>query len=183
MQSSNQDKIFRALASIVEFFQKHKIPYALTGAMTLNMYGRPRTTLDIDFLILLGKADINNIIDMAVAEGIQIDEEWVKWNPTIADIQTRFIIEDISIDVMLPRDNHDKQVFKRRKRKKIGERMLWVIAPEDFILQKLKVGRPRDFEDALTVLERRSKDISITYIKRWAKRLGISSELDYILSL
>ncbi len=55
---------------------------------------------------------------------------------------------------MRPRDRHDRQVFRRNRRKRLEGRFYSVVAPEDFILQKLKVGRPRDFEDALSVLER-----------------------------
>ena len=62
-------------------------------------------------------------------------------------------------------------------------RYCWVVSPEDFILQKLKVGRPRDFEDALSVLERSGKTLDRRYLERWAIRIGISAELDYVLSL
>ncbi len=62
-------------------------------------------------------------------------------------------------------------------------RTYWVVCPEDFILQKLKVGRPRDFEDALSVLERSEKSLDKRYLQRWAGRIGISAELEYILSL
>ena len=62
-------------------------------------------------------------------------------------------------------------------------RYYWVVAPEDFILQKLKVGRPRDFEDALAVLEHLGKKLDRRYLQRWADRIGVSAELRYILSL
>lgn len=51
-------------------------------------------------------------------------------------------------------------------------RYYWVVSPEDFILQKLKVGRPRDFEDALSVLERSGKTLDRRYLQRWAGRIG-----------
>lgn len=183
MGKSKINNISDALISIVEFFQRHRIPYALIGAMALNIYGRPRTTLDIDFLILLDEPGFSNIKDRASTENFRIDEEWAKWNPMITKSQTRFIVKNISVDVMLPRDEHDKESLKRRKRKRIGRKMLYIIAPEDFILQKLKVGRPRDFEGAVTVLERLSGDLDIPYMKRWANRLGIYEELNYILNL
>jgi hypothetical protein len=183
MKKTTPDNILKALISMVDFFQRHRIPYALIGAMALNIYGRPRTTLDIDFLILSDEADFSNINDMASTEDIRPDEEWAKWNPMIAKGQVRFIVKDISIDVMLPRDEHDMEALKRKRRKKIGKKMLSIITPEDFILQKLKVGRPRDFEDAVTVLERQSGNLDIPYIQGWASRLGVSNELDYILNL
>jgi hypothetical protein len=102
--------------------------------MTLNIYGRPRTTLDIDFLVLLDETDFINFKEIVTTEGIQIDDEWVKWNPMIAENQVRFTVENISVDVMLPRDYHDKRIFTRRRRKKVGNKMLWLIAPEDLIL-------------------------------------------------
>jgi hypothetical protein len=58
--------------------------------------------------------------------------------------------------------------------------MFWVASPEDLILQKLKVGRPRDFEDAATVLARQHRQIDLEYLYLWAERLGIVGELNYI---
>ncbi len=57
------------------------------------------------------------------------------------------------------------------------------VSPEDFILQKLKVGRLRDFEDLATIIERSRADLDQKYLHRWARRLGVTEELDYILSL
>lgn len=183
MGNSMSDVILNALSQVVLFFQRYRIPYALIGAMALNMFGRPRTTLDIDFLVLLDEKDLANIKNKAASENILIDEEWVKNNPMLAKSHVRFNIDEIAIDFMLPRDDHDKQVLKRRQKKKIHNKMIWIITPEDLILQKLKVGRPRDFEDALTVLERLSKKLDVPYLEGWAKRLGISNELDYIQNL
>lgn len=183
MKKPKTSNISETLTYIVDFFQRHRIPYALIGAMALNIYGRPRTTLDIDFLILLDEPGFSDIKDSASAENFRIDAEWAKWNPMIAKSQARFIMNNIPVDVMLPRDEHDKESLKRSKRKKIGNKMVCIISPADFVLQKLKVGRPRDFEDALTVLERQSGNIDISYLEKWANRLGISDELNYILNL
>lgn len=71
--------------------------------------------------------------------------------------------------------------WKRKKRLK--GRYYWVVAPEDFILQKLKVGRPRDFEDVLSVLERSGKGLDQGYLEKWSEWLGITAELDYVLGL
>jgi hypothetical protein len=62
-------------------------------------------------------------------------------------------------------------------------RYYWFVSPEDFIIQKLKVGRPRDFEDALFVLERSGKILDRRYLQRWANRTGVSAKLNYIFSL
>lgn len=89
----------------------------------------------------------------------------------------------VAVDLMRPRDAHDLACFRRKRRKRLGKRLWNLISPEDFVLQKLKVGRPRDFEDAVTVLEHLRKKLSFAYLKRWAKQLGILGELNYILAL
>lgn len=38
-------------------------------------------------------------------------------------------------------------------------------------------------QHALTVIERLSGKLDVPYIEDWARRLGISNELDYILNL
>lgn len=50
-------------------------------------------------------------------------------------------------------------------------------------MQKLKVGRPRDFEDALSVVERFREKLNRNYLGRWAARLGVTAELKYVMRL
>lgn len=48
---------------------------------------------------------------------------------------------------------------------------------------KLKVGRDRDFDDALRVVERNRASLNRSYLLRWAGKLRIVDELDYVLGL
>ena len=115
--------------------------------------------------------------------GFALDETWVQWNPMLRGFQLCFLFEETTIDLLRPRDPQDKELFRRKRKKRMDGRYYWLVSPEDFILQKLKVGRPRDFEDALSVLERSGEDLNRRYLRRWAAKLGASAELHYILSL
>jgi hypothetical protein len=46
---------------------------------------------------------------------------------------------------------------------------------------KLKVGRDRDFDDAMRVVERNPASLNRSYLSRWARKLGIVEELSYVL--
>jgi hypothetical protein len=61
-------------------------------------------------------------------------------------------------------------------------RYYWVVSAEDFIMQKLKVGRPRDFEDAISVVERYRKAFDLAYLEHWARKLEVRDELSYIMA-
>jgi hypothetical protein len=46
-----RDKVHRTARRLVRLFEKAKIPYAIVGAMAVNLHGARRTTDDVDFLL------------------------------------------------------------------------------------------------------------------------------------
>jgi len=165
----------------VDVFRRARISYALIGAWVLSVWGRPRATLDLDFLVLVSRGDLDRLGARMARAGMRADEAWLEQNPALRGFQLRLRRAGATIDLLRPRDAHDRQAVRRRRRKRLEGRYYWVVAPEDFVLQKLKVGRPRDFEDALSVLERSWGDLDRAYLRRWARRLGVAAELEYIL--
>lgn len=178
-----EGSIATLLARIVGCFRAERVPYVLIGAWALSAWGRPRATNDVDFLVLVNEEDLARLSDRLGRAGMALDETWAQWNPLLRSFQLRFQFQGITVDVLRTRDEHDRQIFRRKRRKRMDRRHYWLVSAEDFILQKLKVGRPRDFEDALSVLERCGKSLDKRYLRRWAGRIGIGAELKYILSL
>jgi hypothetical protein len=177
-----EDNIAALLQRVVPCLQRERAPYVLIGAWALAVWGRPRATNDLDFLVLVDKQDVGRLSRRLAQAGLELDETWQEWNPMLKGFQFRFQSQGITVDVLLPRDPHDQQVFLRKRRKRMDGRYYWVISPEDFILQKLKVGRPRDFEDAVSVVERRRKELDLTYLEHWAGQLGVREELGYVMA-
>jgi hypothetical protein len=52
---------------------------------------------------------------------------------------------------------------------------------EDVILQKLADGTPGDFDDVLTIVHNPHVRLDLDYLWSWAERLGLQSELHYVL--
>lgn len=167
----------------VECLRRGRTPYALIGAWAIAVWGRPRATTDVDFLVMVDEKDFERLARKLALAGMEADEVWRQWNPMLSASQIRLQFHGVPVDILRARDVHDRQIFRRRMQKRIEGRYYWVVAPEDLILQKLKVGRPRDFEDALSVLERSGRLLDHAYLRRWARRLGISRELEYVLVL
>lgn len=183
MTSFSAGELTRDLGTITSFLDRLRIPYLLVGGLALSLWGRPRTTLDLDFLVQLDQKGLEKLKRGAQRENMKVDARWLKWNPLLRKSQVRLCVGNVAVDILLPRDAHDRAAFERKRRCKLGDRSYVVVSPEDLVLQKLKVGRPRDFEDALTVLARRRGKLDRSYLRRWAKKLGIRSELDYVLSV
>jgi hypothetical protein len=162
-------------------FRHQRVPYVLIGAWALAAWGRPRATNDLDFLVLMNEGDVDRLNRRLIQAGLELDETWQEWNPILRGFQLRFQSQGTTVDVLLPRDLHDQQVFLRKRKKRMGEQYYWVVCPEDFILQKLKVGRPRDFEDAASVTDRFRDKLDRKYLEHWARQLGVMEELSYIM--
>ena len=132
------------LGRIVACFRRERVSYAVIGAWALSVWGTSRATNDVGFLLLVDDEELNRLSDRIMDAGFELDETWLKWNPMLRGSQARFQFDGTTIDLLRSRDVHDRQVFRRQRRKRMDGHYYSVVSPEDFILQKLKVGRTRD---------------------------------------
>lgn len=181
--ASSENNLRRVLNLAVGCLQSRRTPYALIGAWALAAWGKPRATLDLDFLVMADEEDLGRLGSRMGQLGMNPDRSWLQYNPLLRGLQLRLRFRDVVVDLLRPRDAHDRQVFRRTRRRRLAGRYYRLVSPEDFILQKLKVGRPRDFEDAVSVLERLGKALDRRYLERWARKIGVTAELHYVLSL
>jgi hypothetical protein len=54
------------------------------------------------------------------------------------------------------------------------------VSPEDFLLQKVKVGRGQDFEDGVAVVGRFGNRLDRRYLEAWARSLGVEAKLEFV---
>lgn len=171
----------RAFHELITALEKGRVRYCVIGALALGAWGQPRTTQDLDVLIVLKGKKREHWLQVFQDRGFSVDTEWAEHNPLIRNKQIRLRWKGIPVDLLSPRDDHDEKVLVRRRRKQLGNMKLWVISSDDLILHKLKAGRPRDFEDALSVIVRQGKRLDTAYLKRWGRRLGVHEELSYLM--
>ena len=170
----------RSVRNIVRTLQNTRVPYMLIGAPALSAWGRPRATLDIDFMIMADDLPEKLVVGLA-AIGFNRDLAWERHNPFLKGVHTRFHSADFDLDTLLRRDQHHDSAFKRRRKKHHERMFVWFPAPEDLILLKLRAGRPMDFEDVAGIFERVGGQLDLHYLSRWARRLGIMEELNYLI--
>jgi len=158
-------------------------PSMLMGALALGFYGEGRATRDVDLMIGVDDGSaIEQVRHRATERGFTVDENWHERYPDVRAWQIRLIYSGMFIDVMRPRDDQDVSACQRRRPQSVDGRTIWVVSPEDFILQKLKAGRPHDFDDVIPFFTRLRGALDHDYLNSWAGRLGIREELDYLWS-
>lgn len=179
--SDSVPDFFDILRNLIESLPSSAPPYCLIGALALSAWGQPRATKDIDLLILLNESSQEELLRGLVSSGFLKDEAWSKHNPMLQGVMVRLQSGDVPIDLLVPRDAQEEEALLRRRMIEVDGLSLWIVSPEDLVLMKLKAGRPYDFGDVVTVIGRQGDALDLEYLFRWARRLGIREELDYVL--
>lgn len=163
----------KILKKIIPLLETAGINYMLTGGLAVSMWGRPRSTADIDIVIEIEPKDKKNIFNL-FKKDFYISEEALDM---AISKQSQFNIIDFEsgskVDFYVRgNDSYEQNRFKRKKRQNILDIDMNLISPEDLILIKLlwykESGSTRHLEDNESILK--ISKVDIEYIKKWAKQ-------------
>jgi hypothetical protein len=171
----------QTLFRLAELLEAEGVVYMIVGALAVAMWGRPRATADVDVTLRVDTEHLEALATRAERVGLTIDHEWLEWQPLLRAHHRRLTGPGAVVDLMRARDAHEDEALERRRYLPIDQRPLPFVAPDDLILMKLKAGRPRDFEDAMSVLIAQRETIDDRYMFDWSRRLGLADELSYVL--
>ncbi|KAF0134550.1 MAG: hypothetical protein FD145_568 [Candidatus Saganbacteria bacterium] len=171
----------KLLSGIEKIFKKSKIPYMLVGGFAIAYWGYPRQSLDIDIVVDLNLKNILTFLSLAKQLGFKFDQQEIQM---ILPIGNRFVMElgDFRADIWLPKTQFEINALKNRNRKKVFGYNFSIISAENLILSKLLAGRPRDFEDAKTVILRRKNKLNRDNLMHQALALNIGDLLDKLFA-
>ncbi len=172
------------LRKAIGAFSGQSLPYCLIGAVALGAHGRPRATHDVDLLILADSVSHGAYLNSLLAKGFEVASEWADANPMARDVVLRLhhpSAPDFPLDLVFAISALHRTTLERRQLQTLGGIQVWVSSPEDLILLKLAASRPRDFEDVITILAKPHAQLDLDYLWSWAERLGLQSELHYVL--
>ena len=175
----SERRIQTAFAETIAFFNSNRIPYMVIDALAVAIWGRSRATADLDFQI---QVDSMQSLMKHLPAGWSIDKKWSLHNPMLRESQKRVLVSGIVVDLMLARDDFERQTFSRKRRKKLWNKWIFTVSREDLLLMKLNVGRPRDFDDAISILELQ-KSLDFRYIRSWVRKLGLHDEAAYVFGV
>ena len=122
MSHPKANRVLEVLAAVIDSLKGARVPYMMIGAWALAVWGRPRATMDLDFLVMTDDKGLGRLERHLLQEGFFSDETWLEWNPMLKDLQRRMQFQGVAVDLMRPRDIHDDQAFERRKRKRLAGR-------------------------------------------------------------
>lgn len=159
----------------IGFFERLAIPYMLVGSYSSNYYGRPRSTRDADFVVVLPE-DKYAALCLALGPDFRLDPQMSFETITMT---TRHLITHpataFKIELFLLTDDpHDQARFARRQQVTLEGQSTWLPTAEDVIIQKLRWSRGgkrrKDILDATQVIQVQGTLLDLAYIRHWTSQ-------------
>ncbi len=170
---------------IVKFLQilnKTQIQYMIIGGLAVIKWGRPRTTQDIDIIILINDKAIDQFTTVLTSAGYQINPSELRQAITEKSHITIFIPNEIlRVDMKGLYSQLDYKSFNNKIKISIFDVETWIETPEDLIIAKLVYNSYQDIEDAASVLLRQFGKLDIKYLKDRAIQENVVKRLDKLL--
>ena len=142
------ERVFRAL-------NQSKVPYLVTGAEAVAVYGRLRTTRDCD---VIAKNASSSLIEALRSNGFSV-QELVKGHNSVLDTKSNKYI-DLMIDP-------DKD-FERYRTVEFKNIQVRFTTPEDLILKKLEFSggdmSSMDVDDVVSIMLRQRNSLDLDYL-------------------
>ena len=158
------------------------VEYMLTGSLASSFQGEPRSTHDIDLVVVLTERDIP-----ALARAFPEPDYFLSEDAIRDAIRHHSMFNLLSLNDgekvdfwLLTNEPFDLSRFRRKTVETIQGMALAVSSPEDTILVKLRWaemsgGSEKQMNDALRVYELQRPVLDLTYLNDWASRLGVES--------
>ena len=155
------------------------IPYMLTGALAVSYHGIPRSTHDVDIVVLVALPDVARI-KAALEPDFPVATESIKAALREGSMFNTIHEETgLKVDFWIRKDDqYGREAFARRRRYPYGEMQVSISAPEDAIIAKLDwyrmSGIDKHYSDALGIVTVQQGMLDTDYIRRWCQAKGLA---------
>jgi len=178
--TSETPSITNCAKKLVAVFDEERIDYMFIGGLALTAYGQIRATQDIDVAIIVKKLkNLKRLITSLVNEGFEAAS-----TPNLKAACIYLLDRENLVDVELWQKpdgiRFDRDLLSRRKKANLpGNTRIWIIGPEDFIVNKLaKSDRgAQDESDAVSVLIGMKDKLDREYLDKRAEQFVVNGLL------
>ncbi|MEX2142680.1 MAG: nucleotidyl transferase AbiEii/AbiGii toxin family protein [Pirellulales bacterium] len=179
-------EIAETLYDFVQALETLNLPYAIMGGFAVRVYGIPRSTQDVDIIVLCSDETLQSLFREIEDRGYAVDEVYRRGGKdSVAGMPLvkckRYIGGyPIDVDIFLCESLFQHSLLNRRRRDVAEDHEYWLVSPEHLLLLKLIASRPRDYLDAKDVLFTQGQ-LDEEYLRHWAKELGVLGKLEQVL--
>lgn len=159
------------LASFGRAAAEHDLGWYLFGAQAALLYGANRLTADVDVTVHLGSHPTNTLADALERHGFRLrveDDTFVQQTRVLPVLHEP---TGITADVVLAGPGLEELFLRRARDRDLDGVEVPVACAEDVVAMKILAGRPRDLDDAVSILAAQGTDIDLDGIRETLRTL------------
>lgn len=181
-----QPPLVDAVTCLSRALERDRLKHVIIGGVALAIWGRPRTTVDVDVLVAHESADPEVVLKALETEDFRLAEQGVHREVMLAGFRAfrRYGSGEqtvVPVDVLVSSNPVVGEIVERAKRRPFGGCEVSVPSAEDFIVLKLQAGRLQDLADAQAVLRARHVELDHDHLARQAAVFAVEDLLRRIL--
>lgn len=164
------ENLLEAVASLQERLQRAGIPSAVIGGLALSIWGEPRATRDVDVRVLLGREEAARLVMLLADTYVPLADDPLE---TLQKMGFLFVQDPagVRLDLLLADTEFDREVVRRARPIEVAsDRVVYVCSAEDLLIYKLISTRPRDYEDAVSIIHRQGDSLDDQYVEHWLRQ-------------
>ena len=164
------DALYSSLTQLEGKLRCAGLSWAVIGGVAVAVWGEPRLTRDVDVKISVARDDLQTLLD---ALGASYQPVHGAPKDTVAAMGIVFVEDGAGtkIDLMLADLPFDRQMIERARQVQLDPvTRPMVCTAEDLIIYKLLSSRPRDYDDAASVVRRQGARLDRRYILNWLEQ-------------
>jgi hypothetical protein len=166
------------LADLARALDAEHIPYMVIGGQAVLLYGEPRLTRDIDLTLARTPDDLGAVLRVAERLGLVPLVEPETFVPATFVLPCEQPGTGLRVDFVFSSSAYERQAMARTRPVVLGGVTVRFASREDLLVQKLVAGRPRDLEDARSVLLRHP-DTDVAYVRQWLQAFSDALDADF----
>ncbi|NOZ76338.1 MAG: hypothetical protein GXO65_01375 [Euryarchaeota archaeon] len=153
------------IVDIIDYLQKNRVPFALTGASAMAVWGYARASGDIDFVVTVEEKNYSKIKEFGKTRDLMLISDTPD-QITFRDRETLF-----DYDFIFTTNTIIKAMYQNARTKRAFGKRFRVARPEDIVVTKLsRIVVSYNMEDAKDILVLATMmELDFDYICRWTK--------------
>jgi len=165
--------IAELLAELAAALGRLERRWYLFGAQAVVLWGRPRTSLDIDVTVELGVDETPRLVRALGEAGLELRihtgiDDFVRRTRVLPFLHAA---SGVPVDVVLAGPGLEERFFERARIVRIGGADVPVLCPGDLVVTKILAGRPKDLEDVRGILAERVNSLDLPAIRSTLREL------------
>ena len=170
------------LSKIAECLNEAKVDYMVIGGQAVLLHGEPRLTKDIDITLAVDTDQLPIILALIAKLKLKLlidnPENFVK------DTKVLPVAEEssgIRVDFIFSSAGFERAAIGRVVTVKYGQVLVKFASAEDLIILKVFSGRPKDIDDAKSILIK-NPQVDRAYIEKWLHEFDKALDTSYLNS-